>query len=76
MVDWENIHCPLCGEKRKNTPKTKVRYDPMLSDKKKGKMVFFCTNHEPRIHFVIQVFHVDDDIISLRAYVFQDRLPK
>lgn len=77
-IDWDNIHCPLCGEKRKNTKTTKVRYDPLLSDKKKGKMVFMCTNHPPNdwIQFVIQVFEVNDVIVSVRSYVFQDRLPK
>lgn len=76
LIDWEKIHCPICGEKRKNTNKNKVIYDPMLSEKKKGKMVFFCTNHDHRIHFCIQYFAVKDDIMSVRAYVFQDRLPK
>jgi hypothetical protein len=73
MIDWENIFCPICGEKRKNTRKNKVWYDPKLSDKSKGKMVFYCTNHDPRIHFVLEVFEVKNDIVSVRAYVFQDR---
>jgi len=76
LVDWENIHCPICGEKRKDSKKNKVWYDPSLSEKKKGKMVFYCTNHEPRIHFVLEFFKVYNDIISVRAYVFQDRKSK
>jgi len=76
MIDWSNIHCSICGEKRKNTKTNKVWFDPKLSDKKKGKMVFMCLNHNPRIHFVIEVFEVNDDISSVRNYVFQDRKPK
>lgn len=75
-IDWKNIFCPVCGEKRKNTNKNKIHFDEILSDKQKGKMVFYCTNHEPRIHIVISLFLVKDDIVSVRAYVFQDRLPK
>ncbi len=75
-IEWENIHCSLCGEKRKNTKKNKVWYDPALSSKSKGKMVFMCLNHEPRIHFVVEFFEVNDDIVSVRNYVFHDRKPK
>jgi hypothetical protein len=78
-LDWQNIRCPIpsCNEKRKNTNKNKVWFDSNLSDKKKGKMVFYCTNHSPTyIHFVIQIFRVKDQIISVRQYVFTDRLPK
>ena len=76
VVNWEDIHCVLCGEKRKSTSKNnKIWYDPKLSDKKKGKMVLMCLNHNPRIHFVVEVFTVNDDIVSVRRYVFQDRKP-
>lgn len=76
IIDWANIHC-ICGEKRKDTSKhNKVHYDPKLSDKKKGKMVFFCTNHDPRLYFVIEIFMVNDDIVSMRRYCMQDRKPK
>ena len=75
-MDWENVHCPLCHEKRKNTNRNKVWFDKMLSDKSKGKMVFFCTNHESLIHFVIEVFEVHNVIISVRQYVFDGRKPK
>lgn len=76
-INWEKVVCPVCFEQRKNTKNNKVRYDPLLSDKKKGKMVFFCTNHKDTfIHFVIQVFKVKDQIISVRQFVFQDRMPK
>ena len=76
MIDWENIRCPECHEKRKNTKKNKIFYDPLLSDKKKGKMTFHCTNHEHFIMFVTQVYTVKDVVVSIRQFVFQDRLPK
>jgi hypothetical protein len=76
VIDWQTIFCPVCGEKRKNTKKNKVWFDPRLSEKQKGKMTFYCTNHNPRIHFVMQEFIVDDDTVSVSAYVFQDRKPK
>lgn len=76
MIDWQNIFCPLCGEKRKNTKRNKVWYDPALSDKKKGKMVYYCTNHKQSIHFIMQVFEVNDTIASVRVYVLYDRKPK
>lgn len=76
MVNWENIHCPICGEKRKNTRNNKVWYDPKLSDKKKGKIVFFCTNHPQSIHFVVEVFEVHDAIATVRVYVIYDRKPQ
>lgn len=77
-IDWEHIRCPIpsCNEKRKEGSKrNKVWYDAGLSEKHKGKMVFFCTNHKPRIYFVMKVYIVNDDIVSVRRYVFQDRLP-
>ena len=74
-IDWKNIFCPICGEKRKNTKRNKVWFDSKLSDKKKGKMVFMCLNHNPRIHFVIEIFEVNDDIASVRNYVFWDKKP-
>lgn len=73
---WENIRCPVCGEKRKNTRKNKVWFDPNLSEKKKGKMVYYCTNHEFNLHFILRVFEVDNVIVSVNTYVFHDRLPK
>lgn len=82
MVDWDNICCPLCNEKRKNTNKNKVWFDKVLSDKPRGKMVFYCTNitkpkaHKNRIHFEIRYFEVDDDIVSIKAIVVEGRLPK
>ena len=75
MPEWNNIHCVLCGEKRKNTKKNKIHFDPKLSDKSKGKMVFFCTNHNPRIYFVVEIFEVNDDISSMRIYVMWDKKP-
>lgn len=75
-LDWDKVVCPVCHEQRKNTPKNKIVYDPLMSDKKKGKMVFHCGNHDRFIMFVIQVFKVKDNIISVRQFVFQDRLPK
>ena len=80
MVNWEQIHCPLCGEQRKNTDKNKVIFDPKLSDKTKGKMVFMCINlnpkfHSTRIHFIVEVFEVKVDISSVRIYVIHDKRP-
>ena len=70
------VYCPICGEKKKSY-KNKVWYDPMLSDPKKGKFVYYCTNHKPNsIHFVIRIFKVHNQIVSVRAYIFQDRKPK
>jgi len=70
------IYCPKCGEKRKSY-KNKVWYDPKLSDKSKGKTVFFCTNHEPyAIHFCYEEFIVNDAIASMRIYVIYAKLPK
>lgn len=76
MIDWKNIFCPVCGEKRKNTRKNKLWFDHALSDKDQGKMTFYCTNHEPRFYFVFKYYAVADDISSVRVYFFQDRLPK
>ncbi len=76
IIDWKNIHCPICGEKRKNTTKNKVWFDYALSDKSKGKMVFYCTNHTPRYYFVFKYYSVDDDFTSMKIYIMQDRLPK
>ena len=76
VMDWDNIHCVACGEKRKPTSKNnKVWYDPKLSEKSKGKMVFFCTNHDPRIYFVVEIFAVNDDISSMRIYCVHDKKP-
>ncbi len=74
-MNWEKIECPICHEKRKNTKKNKIFYDPLLSDKKKGKMCFTCTNHKHFIMFVTQIHTVNDVIVSVRQFVFQDRLP-
>ncbi|MCV0393667.1 MAG: hypothetical protein K5790_10335 [Nitrosopumilus sp.] len=76
--DWQKVKCPhpSCSEIRKNTPKNKIHFDSNMSDRKKGKMVFWCTNHNPWIHFVIQIFKVKNQIVSVRQYVFKDRLPK
>ncbi len=76
MIDWENIHCPVCNEKKKQGKNNKVWFDRLLSDKSKGKMVFYCTNHPSLIHFVTEVFDVNNAIISVRQYVFTDRKPK
>lgn len=76
MIDWSKVECPVCHEKRKNTKRNKIFYNPDLSDRKKRKMVFHCTNHEHFIMFVIQVFKVKNVITSVRQFVFQDRLPK
>ena len=75
MIDWTNIHCIQCGEKRKNTNKNKIWFDNALTDKKKGKMVFYCTNHNPRFYFVVKFYTVDDDASAVRTYVMRDRLP-
>lgn len=74
-MNWENIRCPVCHEKRKNTKKNKIFYDPLLSDKKKGKMCFTCTNHKHFIMFVTQVHTVKNVIVSVKQFVFQDRMP-
>ena len=74
-IEWDNIHCVLCGEKRKNTKKNKVWFDPKLSEKKKGKMVFMCLNHNPRIFFCVEGFAVNDDISSMRIYTVWDKKP-
>jgi len=75
-IDWKNIFCPICGEKRKNTKRNKVWFDPKLSDKKKGKMVFYCTNHEPRIHIILEGWEVYDDVITVNTYVAWDKKPQ
>jgi len=75
-MDWENIRCPLCHEKRKNTKTNKITFQPLLSDKKKGKLTFLCSNHEHFIMFVTQVHTVNDVVVAVRTFVFQDRLPK
>lgn len=76
LVTKLTIHCPVCNEKKKDR-NSKVHYDPQLSDRGVGKNVYFCTNHGDNfIHFVIQLFEVDDVIISVRQYVFSGRLPK
>lgn len=75
-MDWENVRCPECNEKRKNTKKNKIFYNPDMSDRKKRKMVFHCTNHKHFIMFVIQKYVVKDVVVSVRQFVFQDRLPK
>lgn len=69
------VFCPKCGQQKKSH-KNKVWYDPMLSDLKKGKIVYYCTNHEPSIHFVLQEFSVNNVLASVRVYVFQDKKPK
>ena len=69
------VFCPLCGEKRKSY-KSKVLYDKMLSDKSKGKIVFYCTNHPYIVHFCIEVLEVNDSISSMRIYVMYDKIPK
>jgi len=74
LIDWESIMCPICHEKRKNTKKNKIFYDPLLSDRKKGKMTFHCTNHKHFIMFVTQVHTVKNVIVSVRQFVFQDRI--
>lgn len=71
-----DIHCPVCNEKKKDR-NSKVHYDGVLSDRKLNKNVYFCTNHgDNYIHFVIQVFEVEDVIVSVRQYIFSGRLPK
>ncbi len=72
---WKNIHCPICNEKRKNTKKNKVWFDNALSDRKNGKMIFYCTNHDDPVHFMIQLFIVKDVLVSVKQYVFHGRLP-
>ena len=70
------VTCPECGEVKK-FHKSKVFFDPLLSDKSKGRFVYFCTNHEPQnIHWVYEKFVVKNVIISIRQYVFEGRLPK
>jgi len=69
------VFCPRCGEKRKKR-NSKVFYDPKLSDKSKGKIVFFCTNHDPYpIHFCIEEFTVNDAISSMRIYIMYGKIP-
>jgi len=75
-MDWQKVECPICHEKRKNTKKNKVFFNLDLSNKQKRKMVFHCTNHEHFIMFTIQIFTVKDVIVSVRQFVFQDRIPK
>ena len=41
-------------------------------DKKKGRMVYYCTNHSNPIHFVVEKFYVKDSLVSIRNYVFYD----
>ena len=58
----KEVYCPRCGEKKKNY-KPKIFFDPKLSDKSKGKMVYYCTNHKPNpIYFCIEEFAVHDVI--------------
>jgi len=77
LIDWEKVVCPVCHEQRKNTPRNKIWSDAFLTDKKQGKMVFFCTNHEPNnIYFIIQVLTVNDQEFTVRQFVLDKRLPK
>jgi len=62
--------------RKERTQKNKIFYDPLLSDKKKGKMCFTCTNHKHFIMFVTQIHIVKNVIVSVRQFVFQDRLIK
>ncbi len=76
-LNLDKVVCPICFEQRKNTKSNKIFYDPLLSDKKKGKITFSCTNHDKTyIHFTFQIFKVKDQIVSVRQFVFQDRVPK
>lgn len=75
MIDWKKVECPVCHEKRKNTKRNKIFYNPDLSSKKKGIMVFHCTNHEHFIMFTFKVFLVKNVIVSVKQYVFTDRIP-
>ena len=71
----KEVYCPRCGEKKKNY-KPKIFFDPKLSDKSKGKMVYYCTNHKPNpIYFCIEEFAVHDVITSMRIYVMYDKKP-
>jgi hypothetical protein len=64
--------CPDCFEILKNSKLNKVWFDPKLSNKKKGRMVYYCTNHSNPIHFVVEKFYVKDSLVSIRNYVFYD----
>lgn len=67
--------CPVCFEIMKNTDKNKVWFDPKLSKKKKGIMIYYCTNHEQNLHFSVEVFYVKDTIASARNYAMYGVLP-
>lgn len=71
----ELILCPICGEKKKDR-KSKVHYDPNLSDRSKNKLVYFCTNHEDHLFFTREIFKVKNVIVSVRQYIFYGRIPK
>lgn len=77
-LDWENIRCPVCHIKRmRNSKNNKIFFSEEMSNRKKRRMTFHCTNHgETYIHFVIEVFYVEDQIVSVNDFVFKDKLPK
>lgn len=70
----KDVYCPRCGEKKKDY-KPKIFFDPLLSDKKKGKLVYRCTNHPEWIYFCIEEWEVNDAISSMRIYVIHDKRP-
>lgn len=75
MIDWQNIYCQFCGEKRKNTKKNKVFYDSYLSRAKKGIHTFYCTNHSVWLYWTVEIHEVKDAIRSVRNFVFHNKLP-
>ena len=78
--DWQKVKCPdpSCDQVRKNTPSNKIWFDSGMSDKAKGKMVFFCTDtrHDQPLHFMIKLFIVNNVVFSCNEYVFKSRIPK
>jgi len=76
MIDWENIHCQICGEKRKNTKQNKVFYESYFSKPKKGIRVFYCTNHAVPVYWSVEIHEVKDAMKAIRNFIFHDKLPE